>query len=33
VVWGVPAADGAFCTGVRFEKPLSYRDLQSLAYS
>src|SRR5262249_12839978 len=33
VVWCVPAADGRFCTGVHFEKPIPYADIQGLASS
>jgi hypothetical protein len=32
VVWCVAGADGRFCAGVRFEKPLAYGDLQGLTY-
>jgi hypothetical protein len=30
VVWCVAAADGSFCVGLSFEKPLPYADLQHL---
>jgi hypothetical protein len=33
VVWSVPAADGRHCVGARFHRPLSYADVQSLAYT
>src|SRR5579885_3469992 len=33
VVWCVPGADGRFCAGVRFEKPLPYGELLGLTYS
>src|SRR5947209_5085336 len=32
IIWCVPAADGNFCIGARFDKALPYRDLQTLAY-
>src|SRR5262245_1244362 len=31
VIWCIPAADGAFCVGVRFSKPLPHRNLVALA--
>jgi hypothetical protein len=31
VVWVVPAADGTYCVGLRFDKSLRYADLQLLA--
>lgn len=33
VVWCVPAADGNFCIGARFQKPLPYGVLQLLTTS
>jgi hypothetical protein len=30
VVWCVPAADGAYCVGVNFQKSLPYKDLYYL---
>ena len=32
VVWCVPAADGTFCIGARFQKRLRYQDFQSVCY-
>jgi hypothetical protein len=31
VIWCVPAADGSFCVGARFDKGLRYGDVQLLA--
>jgi len=31
VIWCVATADGAFCVGARFDKPLPHRDLVALA--
>jgi hypothetical protein len=31
VVWCVPAADGTFCVGARFQKNISYSDLTLLS--
>jgi hypothetical protein len=31
VVWSIPAADGTFCVGTRFQKNLPYSDLALLA--
>lgn len=31
VVWSVPAADGSFCAGAEFAKPLAYAELSALA--
>jgi hypothetical protein len=31
VVWAVEAADGTYCVGAKFERTLSYADLQHLA--
>ena len=33
VIWSVATADGHFCVGARFQKPLSYAALQGLARS
>jgi PilZ domain len=33
VVWSMESADGRFVTGVRFQKALSYADLQALSRS
>jgi hypothetical protein len=33
VVWCVPTADGQFCVGAHFKKPLTMRDLSVLARS
>lgn len=33
VVWSVPAADGRFVVGARFQKPFDYAALQSLTKS
>jgi hypothetical protein len=30
VIWCVPAADGTYCVGARFEKALRYMELQIL---
>jgi hypothetical protein len=30
VIWSVATADGAFCVGARFDKPLAHRDLLAL---
>jgi hypothetical protein len=32
VVWCVPAADGHYVTGLRFDEPLAYADLHQLAH-
>jgi hypothetical protein len=31
IVWSVPAADGTFCVGARFQKSIPYRDLALVA--
>jgi hypothetical protein len=33
IIWSLPTADGNFCVGARFHKPLPYADLSSLARS
>jgi hypothetical protein len=33
VIWVVPADDGTYCVGARFQRPLRYADLEGLAYS
>jgi hypothetical protein len=32
VIWCVPTADGTYCVGAHFEKPLPYAALQALTY-
>src|SRR5262249_43671521 len=31
VIWAIPTADGHYCVGTRFDRPISYADLRSLA--